>query len=144
MLTNQLQNILENPMDVYIEIKGKASIGSASKANALKFHPTTGLISLFVCNKYLQQGISGWKSRPSVSLIVQHPMGFQKYELQCEYVEHHKTNPREKAFQEQYTHSLNQILKSYGIPTEVPSNCMTSCQVITLKIKSVKSKIRMR
>lgn len=144
MLTNQLPHILENPMDVYIEIHGRSNPGSTSKASALKFHPQKGLISLFVCNKYMQKGISSWRAHSNISLIVQHPMGFQKYELVCEYVEHHKTNPKEKAFQEKYTQSLNQILKSYGIPTEAESNCLNNCQVITLKLKSAKSKIRMR
>lgn len=144
MLTNQLQHILENPMDVYIEINGKSNPGSTSKASALKFHPQKGEISLFVCNKYMQKGISGWRSRPNISLTVQHPMGFQKYELNCEYVEHHKTSPREKAFQEKYTQSLHQILKGYGIPTEPAATCLNNCQVITLKLKSAKSKIRMQ
>lgn len=144
MLTNQRQHILENPMDVYIEINGKSNSGSTSKASALKYHSQKEEISLFVCNKYMQKGISSWKSRPNISLTVQHPMGFQKYELQCEYVEHHKTSPREKAFQEKYTQSLNHILKSYGIPTEAEAACVNNCQVITLKLKSAKSKIRMR
>ena len=144
MFINQLKEILANPMDVYVETGSKSRQDSTSKANALKYHPKQKLISLFICNKYLQMGLSGWKLRPEIALVVQHPLGFQRYELQCVYLKHHKASTHETMFQKNYSQSLNQILKNYGIPTEGSSDCMESCHMITLKVKNIVSKMRMR
>lgn len=144
MLINQLREILTTPMDVYVETGNQARQDSTSKANALKYHPKQNLISLFICSKYLHIGLSGWKSRPEIALTVQHPLGFQRYELQCMYIKHHKAGLVETKFQKDYNQSLNQILRNYGIPTENFSDCLDSCHVITLQAQNIVSKMRMR